>query len=656
MILVQATPARVHAPPDSIADPKLLGDTITPIIQFFFQQSPWVMWGGVVVAAAILFLCLRWAWPRREAAKQWLATRSRGIKLLIAGSAAALFILAATGGYAGYHFVETDRRFCNGCHIFVASGQQWIPSDTGSYTLVPKLEGKHDSLSCHTCHPLKPVKEAVKLVLWMSGVRDTTIPPHAKVPRTTCESCHVQGEARATWQAIAATAGHRVHLESDSVALKDKVECLTCHARTAHRFPPVNATCGQSGCHNQDETRIRLGQMARADLAFHCTGCHNFTAEVPRLATRDSAAGTLRPSLPKCLACHEMKARIPDFNAERDPHAGTCGMCHNPHTQATPAAAKASCTTAGCHANWQTEPFHLGVQHRSAARDCTTCHTPHAARVDAANCAGCHAQVRERKGSRLKPPLPFDTTAALRSEALPLPDEQPSKVKGDSPMAAPPPRPEVSALPPATPADSFEHSRHQKLPCLTCHRTESRHGALTFAAPRGCQICHHQSPATSNCTTCHARIRDSVSVSFTIAAAGQAPRHRTVPFRHERHTGLRCIACHGEPVSLAPVDSARSCSGCHVPHHQTARDCASCHREVAGATTAHQRRPESHTGCTACHGERTVSELLPARTFCLSCHESRVDHYRNRECSTCHLQATPEAHRPKLLRTGSRRP
>jgi hypothetical protein len=651
MFLAQSQgPVGVHAPPDSTADPKLLGDTITPIIQFIFQQSPWVMWGGVVLAAVILFFIGRWAWPRRTAARTWLATRSRGIKLLLAGTATVLFILAATGGYAGYHFVETDKRFCNGCHIFVASGQQWIPSDTGDYTLVPKLEGKHDSLSCHTCHPLKPVKEAVKLVLWMSGVRDSTIPPHAKVPRETCQRCHVQGDAKATWQAIAATAGHRVHLESDSSALKGKIECLTCHARTAHRFPPVNATCGQSGCHAQAETHIVLGRMARVDLAFHCTGCHEFTADVPRLATRDSAAGTLRPALSQCLTCHEMKARIPDFDAARDPHGGTCGMCHNPHTQTAPAAAKASCTTAGCHANWRNEPFHLGDQHRAMARDCTTCHTPHAARVDASNCAGCHAQVRQRKGAKLHPPLPFDTTAALRSQTL-LPEERPSKVKGDSPPPDDPPPPRPAAFtPPATPADSFAHSRHQKLPCLTCHRTESRHGALTFERPRGCQICHHQAPGSSDCTSCHDSVRDSLPVSFTIAAARTAPHPRTVPFRHAWHTGQRCTTCHGEPVSLAPVDSARTCSGCHASHHETGRDCASCHRQVAAATTAHQRQPQSHVECTACHATRVVAELTPARSFCLSCHESRVDHYRDRECITCHLQSTPEEFRARLIK------
>lgn len=608
------------------------------------------MWGGVLFAAVLLGLVLRWAWPRRAEARSWLVTRSRGIKLALGGGVVIALALAATAGAASYRFVETDKRFCNGCHIFVASGQQWIPSDTGNYTLVPTLEGKHDTLSCHSCHPLKQVKEAVKLVLWMSGVRDTTIPPHAKVPRAICQDCHVRGDASETWQAIAATAGHRAHLESDSSTLKGKIECLTCHARTAHRFPPVNATCGQSGCHSPSETHVVLGKMANADLALHCTGCHAFTATVPLLATRDSAAATLRPAAQQCFRCHEMKARLPDFDAARDPHNGNCGMCHNPHTQTTPAAAKATCTTAGCHADWRTEPFHIGEQHNAMAKDCTTCHSPHAARVDASDCSGCHSEVRQRKGGRLRPPMPFDTTAALRSQSLAPPGERPSKVKGDAPPGDPPPPARRHS--PRLPPDSFAHSRHKQLACLTCHRTESRHGTLTFERPRGCQICHHQAPAGSKCATCHEpdRLAGELPLTIDIRAAGQGEHQRSVGFRHPVHDSLPCVSCHTQPVTLAPSDSAVTCRGCHIAHHADGQSCAACHR-TPEILSVHARADRSHLACDDCHVTATITPLNPGRSFCLACHENGVDHYRDRECSSCHLGATPAEYRPRLLRT-----
>jgi len=636
-------------------DSTLASDRITPIIQWLFQRSPWVMWGGVLIGLIVVVTLLRWAWPRRQAILTWFRTRSREVKFAMFAGVGVVLLMALGMAYAGFHFVETDKRFCNGCHIFVPSGQVWTQPDSGNYTLVPRMEGKHDSLSCHTCHPLKPMKEAVKLGFWMSGFRDEKIPEHAKVPREICEQCHVTGAAKETWQAIAATSGHRAHLESDSSAMKDKKECLTCHARTAHRFPPISETCGQSGCHDKEKTGIVLGKMA-SQGEFHCTACHNFTATVPLLATRDSAAGALRPALQQCFKCHEMEKRLPDFDAAKDPHNGTCGMCHDPHKQETPAEARGTCTSAQCHADWRKDKFHTGVEHKRAGANCLTCHSPHSARVDASDCAGCHEAVRKRTGGVLHPPLPFDTLKALKTslapETPPAEPERPSKVKGDSPPGDGSPAGVLSTLAPP-PSDTFSHPRHKKLACLTCHL--SRSGAkLTFEEPRGCQICHHQNPAKSDCAQCHEKgsLPDIVAVPVSIAAARKPPRERTVAFRHEVHDTLSCTACHGTAVTLAPVDSAASCQGCHDKHHEAKRQCASCHR-TAAITPAHARPARAHIACDACHTTAAIAPLTPNRTFCLACHEPAVDHYPAKECSTCHLRAHPDDYRPRLLKRGT---
>jgi len=396
------------------------------IVQWVFQRPPWVMWGGAILGAIAAVIVLWWLWGRRRAIGRWLASRQLAVKFALAAGALLLLLGIAGLGYRTNNFVMHDNRFCNGCHIFVASGEAPVLPDTGYYSLVNKLEGKHDTLSCHQCHALKPLKEAVKMVYWMSGIRDKEIPPHARVPRNVCERCHVTGDAKKTWQAIAATAGHRTHLESDSSALKGKVECLTCHAQTAHRFKPANATCAQSGCHAAETVRIRLGRMA-SQTSTHCIVCHKFTAEVPALATRDSAANTLIPRSEQCFSCHQMRGRLAEFVPGQDPHNATCGMCHDPHKQTAPVAATASCSTAGCHGDWKKVPFHTGAAHRKVAtapERCVTCHQPHQARVDGSDCAGCHSAVRERSSNGLHPPLPFDTTRALRriSSAGPPPD------------------------------------------------------------------------------------------------------------------------------------------------------------------------------------------------------------------------------------------
>ena len=197
-----------------------------------------------------------------------------------------------------------DNDFCRGCHIFVPSGQLFVRPDTGTYLLVNKLEGPHDSLSCHACHPFELKAQTKELYYWIMA-RPDKIPPHAKVPRAICEQCHVQGEAKKTWQRVASTAGHRIHLESDSAPLKN-VQCLTCHARSAHRFQPADTTCAQKGCHLTDDVKIRLGRMAARfhdrpikplpnEEQLYCNSCHQFTAEA-QLVSLDSASRTLQPA------------------------------------------------------------------------------------------------------------------------------------------------------------------------------------------------------------------------------------------------------------------------------------------------------------------------------------------------------------------------
>ena len=206
---------------------------------------------------------------------------------------------------------------------------------------------------------------------------------------------------------------------------------------------------------------------------------------------------------------------------------------------------------------------------------------------------------------------------------------------------------------PAAPPDTFPHPRHKKLACLTCHLSKT--GALlTFEPPRGCQICHHQAPTRSDCAQCHepASIPDGVTVQVAIAAAGRPARTRPIAFAHQRHADLRYTDCHGRPVTLAPVDSAGTCRGCHDQHHEAGRDCAVCHR-TATIAEAHSRPVHPHVACDACHATAAIAALSPTRSFCLACHDPAVDHNAGKECSTCHLQADPEQYRARLLKRGT---
>jgi hypothetical protein len=616
----------------AVGPPPLPGG-VAAVLRFFFNLPQWIQIGGFFVGLAVAAWLIVYLWRRRQIIKTWIVTRQRNVKIALLAGVAVIVLSAAGFGAVGWNYMQHDNGFCTGCHIMKDPFQRF----TGS---------KHDSLSCHNCHQQSIFASTRQLYLWVAD-RPEKISMHSKVPTRICAACHVQGnKEKEKWKRIATTAGHRVHLESDSSALRD-VQCTTCHGLEVHRFVPVNQTCGQSGCHENVE--IKLGKMAE-QTGFHCVACHQFTAEVPLLASRDSAAGTLRPGSHECLGCHEMRRIVDTFDPARDPHNQTCGMCHNPHVQTRPADALKSCASAGCHADWRAEPFHVGAAHRRLGERCTTCHNPHGAKVDASDCAGCHAAVRQRSGGRIQPPQPFDTTRAKRASFVDQ-HEPELKGKGDAhpPRAAPAPR---SALPAS--ADSFPHDRHKQLSCVTCHTTTNRTGPLTFTPPRGCLICHHQSPATSKCATCHTtdEIAPAHQEVVAVAVKNEPARPRPVAFDHRAHTDVACVTCHTASVTLQPDSSVLRCSACHEEHHAAARTCAACHTGFDPATS-HAQPVEAHAGCAECHKAATIARLVPDRELCLTCHAKQRDHYADRECTVCHLQSTPDAYREHLRRVGA---
>jgi hypothetical protein len=262
--------------------------------------------------------------------------------------------------------------------------------------------------------------------------------------------------------------------------------------------------------------------------------------------------------------------------------------------------------------------------------------------VDASDCTGCHTQMREvRNGRReIMPPLPFDTTATLRTSTTSPPPPREPRGKGDAPLAEEPP--------PWT-ADSFAHVRHQRLPCITCHDPQSRR-KLTFDPGRGCQICHHQAPDQNNCATCHTS--DELAAlrpvpTLTVTVANTAPRPRTVPFDHAAHTSRRCVECHNTPVTLAPTAAAATCTACHEQHAGTTK-CAACHA-AAAPFAAHKPPADAHRACAACHQSAIVATLQPTRALCLTCHAPQQDHKPGAECTTCHMQALPTEYRATLI-------
>jgi hypothetical protein len=621
--------AGFFTPPDpqaAVVSP--LPGGISAVVRFFFNLPSWFQIGGAALGVVVAAVAAVFAWRHRRTIILWLASRPWKVKLTL-GAVVAVAVIAASGtGALSWHYMQHDNGFCTGCHVMGPAYQRFTQS-------------KHDSLQCHQCHQQSIFASMRQLYLWVAE-RPAEIGPHAKVPNRVCAGCHINGDPK-KWKIIAATAGHRTHLESDSSALRD-VQCVTCHGQEVHRFLPVDSTCAQAKCHVN--IRVQLGKMAQ-QTDLHCVTCHQFTAKVPQLAEYDSARGTLVPNVRQCFSCHEMRVALANFDPAKDPHRGTCGMCHNPHTQKVASEAVKSCASAQCHANWRDDPFHVGPNHRSVGTTCLVCHNPHQAKVDPSDCAGCHAAVRARRAGtgRLLPPVPFDTIKAKSGISMRTPPEPRPKGKGD----APPPTDETGPAAPAAPsppvADSFPHDRHKTLACITCHASQRAHGRLTFAPPRGCQICHHQSPDASDCVHCHTaeQLARPESVTVRIAVAGAPARGHGAAFAHATHHALQCRTCHTTAVSLDPGADVLACAACHADHHAAGRACASCHTETAAPAViaAHAPPASAHRACAACHQTAIVAGLVPDRPLCLTCHAAQRDHYAGRECTPCHGPASP---------------
>ena len=496
-------------------------------------------------------------------------------------------------------------------------------------------------------------------MLWVAN-RPSDIGKHSPVPNARCEGCHqLPTGGKKPWEHARWLAGHKTHFGSDSAQLQGLL-CVKCHGAEIHKFIPSARTCQQEGCHVKQS--VTLGTMAKLP-EISCVTCHAFTADLPALASRDSAAHALIPAQKQCKGCHGMDGKPSGYVEATDPHKGSCGSCHDVHKDTVPADARASCQR--CHKDLLSSAFHTGSNHKRIQNQCLVCHQPHAASLDASDCVGCHTAVQKR--GQFHPPLPFDTNSVLRKRGTAAPppprvssepEPEEPRGKGDALLAERPQIRDAPSAPLRTQTDSFPHTRHTSLPCLTCHSVSSsntRYG-LVFEQPRGCDLCHHQSflagqVEMADCAKCH---RDSARnvpkpTVVRVPMPARAPAARNVDFRHALHEVLACASCHQSPA-LAPPDSVRTCTGCHDQHHDAKRDCTACHSR-AETPVAHSRL--AHAACDACHTPSRIAKLSPNRNFCVTCHVAQRNHQPRGECTTCHFLATPDAYQTHLLGSGA---
>lgn len=538
--------------------------------------------------------------------------------LLLVGVA----IVAGTGAggyyaYRTYDYVEHDNEFCFSCHLMQEPYELFAQS-------------AHRGLGCKACHQPN-LMERSQMGLTAVVFDPDSLSVHAAVPNDLCADCHINGDPE-QWTLVAQSAGHRVHLESDDPSLSG-LQCVECHSSSLHEFASVDRTCAQSGCHT--DSGIQLGAMS--DLAIHCAACHGFSAPVDDVA---EGLAALAPDESTCLSCHAMRALVdmPD----PDPHEKSCAACHNPHEQATPAEAAASCATSDCH----TDPvsitaFHEGLE-PAVVQDCLYCHQAHDFRVDGLNCIACHTAIMQDEPEVQRR---SDVAGAVGFYGIePTPGGAAGGVRGVStrtvrPGASPGASLMHSWNGPLPQTLDFRHSEHPDLGCTECHDTTTSHGAVTVATITDCRSCHHRDErfAADGCARCHESAEaagDPHAVVRTLALSTGRSATRALPFEHDAHEALDCASCHTEGLALSAA--ATDCASCHEDHHVTTTTCRSCHVEApAGA----HRVETAHVTCSGagCHTEVPFEGVPRTREVCLACHQDMVDHRPERtDCAGCH--------------------
>jgi hypothetical protein len=475
--------------------------------------------------------------------------------------------------YRTYDFVQHDNDFCMSCHLMSEPFELFAKS-------------AHQGLGCKACHRPNMLQRA-QMGLTQVVENPEEIRVHAEVPNEICAECHVEGDPE-RWRLIANTVGHRIHLESDDPVLQG-LRCVECHSTSIHEFSPIDRTCAQSGCH--EDNSVQLGEMGA--LTIHCAACHNFVApvgEATLLGTPEQAA--ILPDYDECLSCHAMRVLVE--MPEPDPHEGGCAACHNPHEQTEPAQAAQSCATVGCHDDTRDiTPFHRGLELETLT-DCMYCHQAHDFSLDGSNCATCHAGAE----------APADAVAQTLD---------------------------------------FSHDEHESVDCGSCHASGDTHGATSVTTLSDCRSCHHEETASASCDRCHgpADAPDTVHRRTVLMAldVGVNDPDRVFLFPHERHRELDCASCHSEGLAMTPPDDL-DCTSCHEDHHTPVSDCAACHQ--AAPVSAHPPS-ETHVTCSGagCHTDVPFESVPRTRPFCLGCHQDLRDHEPEGTCSDCHQLPEP---------------
>lgn len=412
----------------------------------------------------------------------------------------------------------------------------------------------NQKLACSSCHkfPTKNWKEVRK--------GDAAFPDVAEFPEhTSCLNCHRQ----------------------QFFARERPVPkiCSNCHVKATpidtsrYVFPSLREAflSTTTGATFVSELRVQFPHDKHSDQ--ECTDCHQ-SRESPQTKPLAHAM---------CFTCHNQESELA-------PLPQSCDTCHK--TAAPQRSTKSATGFANgwvlekvfAHAAPQADYSQFKHDNRNHARlPCLLCHrrennSPQPTlpgKVAHTPCTGCHAQQFSNSASEIC--------------TICHTDVQSGKVK---------------SFPPLRSFDArFDHAKHARTACATCHRLNRSGVALSIPSRTNahvvCFSCHTPNAQAngrniSSCSTCH-------QLGRLVRTSEQTPAYR-VGFSHASHDAsekLVCSTCHqvraglprGRQVSVpSPLNhharlSAFSCASCHDGARAFGDDdfaaCRRCHKGSA---------------------------------------------------------------------------
>jgi Cytochrome c7 and related cytochrome c len=341
--------------------------------------------------------------------------------------------------HAGQAVVEREPADCAACHTVQGFTPSTFTVAQHASTGYP-LTGKHATVKCAACHTT--TGKVTRLAMAFAKCADCHADQHggqlaSRPGQGSCEACHTDAGWTPSTFSLAAHAKLRLALDGRHA----KIACAACHGVDRTGLPPLPKRAAAYG-----PARVVL-QVPETE----CQQCH-VDPHGGRFAT-----GGASPMTGGCRACHTTTDFRPS-TVDVDAHARFSFALDGAH-RATPCVA--------CHAEMRAVPAastliaaargvpKLPFDQRRAT-DCRSCHekdTPHgtqfAARKDGGACGSCHDAASFTPASR------FDHD---RDAAFPL------------------------------------AGAHAKVPCASCHKTQSGANGKPFVVYR---------PVSTACASCH---------------------------------------------------------------------------------------------------------------------------------------------------------